>query len=170
VSLPFFFRTFHPPTCAYLSPSIFCRGSSPSAKPISSHSLCHSHVYIPFLPHVSRHHQISGELSIRQFSFSFHSDSTPPTSSPTSLATKNKRIYFSDMLFFYLTFLIGTYLVTVLHPLRVRHLCLLVRLIFPFYRFLSEVDTFDICVAITIYFSFSSYLPYVSTVVLQKPP
>lgn len=43
--------------CTYLSPSIFCLSSSPSAKPTSSCTLCHIHVYIPFPafhPHVSR--------------------------------------------------------------------------------------------------------------------
>jgi len=43
--------------CAYLSPSIVCLSSSPSAKPISSRTLCYIHVYIPFPafhPHVSR--------------------------------------------------------------------------------------------------------------------
>jgi hypothetical protein len=81
--------------CAYLSPSIFCLSSSPSAKPISSRTLCHIHVYIPFQAfhprqscHISRH-QISGEFSIRQFLFSFPILSFPlhhPTSSPTALA------------------------------------------------------------------------------------
>ena len=33
--------------CAYLSPSIFCLSSGPSAKPISSRTLCYIHVYIP---------------------------------------------------------------------------------------------------------------------------
>ena len=37
--------------CAYLSPSIFCPGSSPSAKPISSHTLPYSCLYpIPTQP------------------------------------------------------------------------------------------------------------------------
>jgi len=78
--------------CAYLSPSIFCLSSSPSAKPISYRTLCYIQVYpIPDLPptrqscHIPRH-QISGGVSIRQISFSFPILSFPLhhlTSSPT---------------------------------------------------------------------------------------
>ena len=51
----FFFFFFPFPSssyvCAYLSPSIFCPGSSPSAKPISSHTLPYSCLYpIPTQP------------------------------------------------------------------------------------------------------------------------
>jgi hypothetical protein len=82
--------------CAYLSPSIFCGGSSPSAKPISSHTLCHIHVYIhiPNLPPTrqsspSNYRRASDATTRILISFRIH----PTTSSPTSLATKTTDIY-----------------------------------------------------------------------------
>ena len=83
--------------CAYLSPSIFCLSSSPSAKPISSRTLCHIHVYIPFpafCPHVSRATFLVIKLpasfrsEISQFPFSYsHSTTVPPRLRPWLLQT-----------------------------------------------------------------------------------
>ena len=49
----YFFHLFHAPTCVptYLR-LYFVAGSSPSAKPISSHPQCHIHVYIPSPPSI----------------------------------------------------------------------------------------------------------------------
>lgn len=83
--------------CAYLSPSIFCPSSSPSAKPISSRTLCHIHVHIPFpafRPHVSRATFLVIKLpasfrsEISHFPFSYsHSTTVPPRLRPWLLQT-----------------------------------------------------------------------------------
>lgn len=114
--IPFFFSRFlHPPMCVptylrlYFVPVL-------ALQPSLSHLiLCHIHVYIPFPPNLPPPHPspsncrraLEPTIPILISPFS-HSHSTPSTSSPVSLATKSKRIYSSDMLFFYLTFLIRT--------------------------------------------------------------
>jgi hypothetical protein len=111
--------------CAYLSPSIFCLSSSPSAKPISSVPYSCLYPVLDLPPtRQSRHiprHQISGELSIRHFSFPILLFPLHHHSSTTSLATKDKRIYLSDILFPH-THITSSYSTS---PLMERHVCLL---------------------------------------------
>jgi hypothetical protein len=129
--------------CAYLSPSIFCLSSSPSAKPISSRTLRHIHVYIPFRPSGLPSTPSSATFLVIKFSASsrsdnsyfhfpsFHSHSTtlPPRPHPWLLKT-------NGYILVTFCFLIRTqHLVTILHPLMERHVYLLAwssHLHFPF--------------------------------------
>jgi hypothetical protein len=113
--LSFFFSRFlHPPmrVPTYLRLH-FVPVLALQPSPISSHTLPYSCLYpIPNLPppHPSpSNYRRALEPTIPNLISPFsHSHSTPSTSSPASLVTKSKRIYSSDMLFFYLTFLIRT--------------------------------------------------------------